>query len=211
MVELSASPSHGQRRRASILEAAADVSTAEGLEGLSIGRLAREVGMSKSGVAGHFESKQALQLATIEAVASDYDDRILARPRAAEPGLPRLRRMLEAWIGHIDGISYRGGCFFAAAGNEFAARSGQIRVRIAHYTKVWIDALEAEALLAVRLGELRPEVDVRRLVFKLHGFVQEANLRWRLLEEEAAFDDARVLVAECLASNSVIVFDSTHP
>ncbi len=195
-------PTHGQRQRARILEAAADVSTAEGLEGLSIGRLAREVGMSKSGVAGHFESKQALQLATIETAASNYNDRILARPRSAEPGLPRLRRMLAAWIDHIDDIPYRGGCFFAATGNEFAARPGRIRVQVAHYTQVWIDALEAEAQLAVRLGELRPAVDVRLLVFKLHGFVQEANLRRRLLEIEGAFEDARRLVAECLASNA---------
>ncbi len=202
VIDLSITATHGQRQRARILEAAADVSTAEGLEGLSIGRLAREVGMSKSGVAGHFESKQALQLATIETAASNYNDRILARPRSAEPGLPRLRRMLAAWIDHIDDIPYRGGCFFAAAGNEFAARPGRIRVQVAHYTQVWIDALEAEAQLAMRLGELRPGVDVRLLVFKLHGFVQEANLRRRLLESEGAFGDARTLVAECLASNA---------
>lgn len=202
MVDLFSVSTHGQRRRASILEAAADVSTAEGLEGLSIGRLAREVGMSKSGVAGHFESKQALQLATIETAASNYNDQILVRPRSAQPGLPRLQRMLEAWIDHIDGIPYRGGCFFAAVGNEFATRPGPIRVQVARCTQIWIDALEAEAQLAQRLGELRPEVDVRLLVFELHGFVQEANLRRRLLEGEGAFDDARVLVAECLASNA---------
>jgi len=195
---------HGQRRRARILEAAADVSTVEGLEGLSIGRLAREVGMSKSGVAAHFESKEALQLATVETAAAVYDDRILSRPRSAEPGLPRLRRMLGAWIDTIDEIPYRGGCFFAAAGNEFAVRSGHVRARVARYTQAWIDALEAEARLAVRLGELRPDVDVRRLVFTLHSFVQEANLRRRLLDDERAFDDARALVAECLLANAAL-------
>lgn len=203
MIVPKTAPTHGQQRRARILEAAADIGTAEGLEGLSIGRLAREVGMSKSGVAAHFESKEALQLATVEVAASGYDERILAEPRSAQPGLPRLRRMLEAWIQHIDEISYRGGCFFASTGNEFAVRSGKVRARVAHYTQVWIDALEAEAQLAVRLGELRPEVDVRRLVFTLHSFVQEANLRRRLLDDEHAFEDARALTAECLASNSV--------
>jgi AcrR family transcriptional regulator len=203
MIGRSEEATHGQRRRASILEAAADISTIEGLEGLSIGRLAREVGMSKSGVAGHFESKEALQLATIEIAALDYDHRILAQPRSAEPGLPRLRRMLQAWIDHIDDIPYRGGCFFAAAGNEFAARPGRIRARVAEYTQVWIDALEAEAQLAIRLGELQPDLDARLLVFKLHSFVLEANLRRRLLESERAFDDARAMVAECLAANAV--------
>ncbi len=202
MVDLP-SPTHGQRRRAGILEAAADISTAEGLDGLSIGRLASQVGMSKSGVAAHFESKEALQLATIEVAAADYNDRILAEPRSADPGLPRLRRMLAAWIDHIDTIPYRGGCFFAAAGNEFAARPGRVRSRVAQYTRVWIDALEAEARLAVRLGELRAEIDVPRLVFKLHGLVLEANLRRRLLDADGAFAAARALVEECLNESAL--------
>jgi AcrR family transcriptional regulator len=208
MIERSEVSTHGQRRRARILEAAADVSTVEGLEGLSIGRLAREVGMSKSGVAGHFESKQALQLATIETAALGYDDQILSDPRSAEPGLPRLQRMMEAWIDYIDRIPYRGGCFFAAAGSEFAARPGRIRAEVARCTQAWIDALEAETRLAQRLGELRPEADVRLLVFTLHGLVQEANLRRRLLEDEGAFDDARALLAECLASHVAVGFDA---
>jgi AcrR family transcriptional regulator len=200
MIEQVKHQSHGERRRARILEAAADVSTAEGLEGLSIGRLAREVGMSKSGVASHFDSKQALQLQTIETAAAGYDERVLVPPRSVDPGLPRLQRMMEAWIDHIDGIPYRGGCFFAAAGNELAALPGPVRAQVVHYTRAWIDALEAEATLALRLGELAPQVDARLLVFKLHALVQEANLRRRLLDDEAAFDDARALLAECLAA-----------
>jgi AcrR family transcriptional regulator len=203
MIELSPVTSHGQRRRALILEAAADVSTAEGLEGLSIGRLASEVGMSKSGVASHFDSKQDLQLQAIETAAAGYDERVLVPPRSVDPGLPRLRRMMEAWIDHIDGIRYRGGCFFAAAGSELGARSGPVRDQIVHYTRSWIEALEAEARLALRLGELKAQVDPRLLVFKLHALVQEANLRRRLLDDEAAFDDARALLAECLGAAAV--------
>ena len=191
--------SHGQRRRARILDAAADVSTAEGLEGVSIGRLASEVGMSKSGVASHFASKQDLQLQTIETAAAGYDERVLVPPRSVDPGLPRLRRMMEAWIDHIDSIPYRGGCFFAAAGNELAARPGPVRDQIVRHTRSWTDALEAEAQLALRLGELQSHVDPRLLVFKLHALVQQANLRRRLLDDEAAFDDARALLAEALA------------
>ena len=180
----------------------ADVGTAEGLEGLSIGRLAEVVGMSKSGVASHFASKEALQLAAIERAADGYDERVLAPPRSVAPGLPRLRRMMEAWIDHVESVPFRGGCFFAATGNEFAARPGPLRERIARYTRSWIEALEAEATLALRLGELHSEVDPRLLAFRLHALVQEANLRRQLLDDADAFDDARHLTVQALEDAS---------
>ena len=191
-------PTHGERRRSDILETAADLGTAEGLEGLSIGRLAHEVGMSKSGVAAHFDSKQALQLAAVESAAAGYDAEVLAPPRAAEPGVARLQALMEAWIDHVEHVPYRGGCFFAATGNEFAARPGPVRERIAEHTAAFIDALEREARLAARLGELREGTDPRLLVFQLHALVQEANLRRRLLDDEGAFDDARALLGAAL-------------
>jgi AcrR family transcriptional regulator len=194
--------SHGQRRRRAILESAADVSTGEGLEGLSIGRLAGEVGLSKSGVATYFESKQDLQLAAVETAAWGYDQNVLAPPRAAEPGLARLELLMSAWIDHVDGISYRGGCFFAAAGNEFAGRPGPVRDRVAAHTASFGEALEREARLAKRLGELRDRVDPRLLVFQLHALVQEANLRRGLLDDEGAFDDARAVTAQLLRDAS---------
>lgn len=186
----------GDRRRRAILAAAADVATAEGLEGLSIGRLAREVGLSKSGVAAHFASKQDLQLHAVERAAAGYDRQVMARD--AEPGLPRARALMEAWIDHVEGIEYRGGCFFAATGAEFGARPGPVRDRVAHYTGSWIRILERELRTAARLGELAAEADPRLLAFQLHAFVQEANLRRTLLDDDGAFDDARALLAHVL-------------
>jgi len=191
------------RRRREIAAAAADVSTAEGLEGLSIAALARAVGLSKSGVAAHFDSKQALQLAAVDTAAADYERALLAPAAAAEPGLPRLRRMMEAWIDHIASVPYRAGCFFAAAGSAFAGRPGPVRDRVALHTRRWVEALEEQARLASRLGELRAEADPRRLAFQLHALVQEANLRRQLLDDERAFDDARAALAAVLA-------DATH-
>ena len=198
----SAGESHGARRRRTILAAAADVGTAEGLEGLSIARLAGEVGLSKSGLAAHFDSKEDLQLAAVDEAARGYDANALAPPGDAEPGLPRLERLMAGWIDHIEGVPYRGGCFFAAAGNEFAARPGPVRDRVADYTARWIDTLEREARLAQRLGELADGVDPRLLVVQLHALVQEANLRRRLLDDQGAFDDARALTARVLRDAS---------
>jgi AcrR family transcriptional regulator len=187
---------HGDRTHRAILEACVDLSTAEGLEGVSIGRLAREVGMSKSGVASHFPSKQALQLATVEHAARGYQDRVLDPRHGVDPGIGRLRAMMDAWLLYIDEIGYRGGCFFAAAANEFGGRSGPVRDLVAHYTARLIDALEREAHTALRLGELRSGVDPARLAFTLHACVQEANLRRRLLDERDAFEHARAAVAD---------------
>jgi len=196
MIERAKSQSHGERRRARILEAAADVSTSEGLEGLSIGRLAREVGMSKSGVAAHFESKEDLQLHAVSRAAVGYEERVTER--AAEPGLARAQALMEAWIDYIEGSEYRGGCFFAAAGSEFAGRPGPVRDELARHVRSWILILERELRTAVGLGELAPASDPKLLAFQLHALVQEANLRRTLLDDDGAFDDARALLAATL-------------
>jgi AcrR family transcriptional regulator len=190
---------HGERRRREILAAARDVCSAEGLAGVSIERLAREVGMSKSGLAAHFASKQALQLATVESAAADFQRHVLVPPQHEEPGLPRLRAMMSAWLRYVDEIEYRGGCFFAAAANEIGSQAGPLRDLVAHYTQSWMDVLVREARTARRLGELRASVDPARLAFQLHAFVQEANLCRRLLDDRDAFARARAAVHETLA------------
>jgi len=187
---------HGERRRRTILAAAADVATAEGLEGLSLGRLAREVGLSKSGVAAHFASKEDLQLHVVARAAAEYERRLLARD--AEPGLARATALMEAWIDAIEHVEYRGGCFFAATGAEFGARRGPVRDLVAHHTRAWIRILERELRTAVRLGELAADRDPRLLAFHLHALVQEANLRRSLLDDDDAFDDARALLERAL-------------
>ncbi len=186
---------HGDRRRRSILRAALDVCSAEGLEGVSIGRLAREVGLSKSGLAAHYDSKRALQLATVDAAVEAFEALVIEPTRAAEAGLERLVAMMSAWLRYVDEIEYRGGCFFAAAGHETASRPGPLHDRIADYTRGWIVALEREARTARRLGEIAATLEPAQLAFELHAFVQEANLRRQLFGEPDAFQRARAAVA----------------
>jgi AcrR family transcriptional regulator len=188
---------HGQRRRLQILAAAADLSTAEGLESLSFGRIASEVGLTKPGVAAHFASKQDLQLAVVEAAAAAYEAPLTAA-EAAQPGLRRLRALAMAWLDHLDGIDFRSGCFFAAAGSDFSGRPGPVRDAIAHCTRRLLRALEEQARLAERLGELRGDVTPEALAFTLHGLAQEANLRRELLDEDTAFEAARRALDELL-------------
>src|SRR6516164_4384248 len=115
------------RTRQEILALAADIASAEGLEGLSIGRLAAELRMSKTGVFAHFGSKEQLQLATVETAKQIFFERVVVPALASPRGLPRLKAMLEHWLGYVEGVVFRGGCFFAAASAEFDSRPGAVR------------------------------------------------------------------------------------
>ena len=191
--------SAGDRTRRSILAAAVDLSSVEGLAGLSIGGLAKAIGMSKSGLYAHFGSKQALQLATVDFAAEGYEREVIAPAEAAEPGLPRLRALMAAWVAYIEGGSYRGGCFFDAASSEFGSRPGRVRERLARLSRRWIERLEEQARLAVRLGELDARSDPELLAFKLHAYVEEANWARELFDDTGSFARARAAIEETLA------------
>jgi len=190
--------SRGQKTRRQILDVAVDVASVEGLEGLTIGRLARELQMSKSGLFAHFGSKQDLQLATVEGARLIFEENVLASLEATEPGLPRLAAMLEAWIAYVEGSHFRGGCFFAAAGAEFDGRPGPVRDRLTVLIRYWWDALQREAEAASSHSHLKKETDPPQLAFELHAFVQEANLTYQLFDDAAAFPRAREAVAQRL-------------
>src|SRR5258705_5759462 len=119
----------GPRRE--ILSVAADIASAEGLEGLSIGRLANELGMSKTGIFAHFGSKQQLQLATVDSARQIFLERVVQPALRHERGARRLRAMLESWLAYVEQVVFRGGGFFAAGPAEFAirARAGPVRQR----------------------------------------------------------------------------------
>src|SRR6516162_8607177 len=177
---------HRQRAsktRKEILRTSMDIAAAEGLEGLSIGRLATELQMSKTGIFAHFGSKEQLQLATVEAAKQVFLEQVV-QPALAHPrGIPRLRAMLENWIGYVERIVFRGGCFFAAASAEFDSRPGPVRNQIASLTKAWLVGLEDEIRFAKSVRQLRSSVDPTQLAFELHSYVQEANWAFKLFND----------------------------
>lgn len=198
---------HGSRRRREILSVAADLSTTEGLAGLSFSRIAEEVGLSKAGVAAHFESKEALQLAVVRAAATAYAAPLVAAAERSEPGLPRLHALAQAWLDHLESIEYRGGCFFGAAGLDFAGRPGPVHDAIAHYTQSFLASLEEQARLAARLGELEASVSPELLAFQIHALAQEANLRRQLLDRDESFEQARHALTDVIDRSSTAPFD----
>src|SRR5215470_10135832 len=162
------------KTRRDILQVAVDIASAEGLEGLSIGRLASELEMSKTGIFSHFGSKEQLQLATVEA-AKEIFLKEVAEPSLTSPrGIARLEAMLERWLGYVERIVFRGGCFFAAAAAEFDSRPGGVRDKIAELSKAWMLALQEEIRAAQEQGEIEESVKPAQLAFELHAYVQEA-------------------------------------
>ncbi len=188
--------------RRAILQAAADIASAEGLEGLSIGRLAGELGMSKTGVFAHFGSKERLQLATVETAGQIFLERVVQPALKSPPGVSRLKAMLENWLAYVEKIVFRGGCFFAAASAEFDSRPGVIREQIATLTKAWLVALQEEIAFARTKKEIRASIAPAQLAFELHAYVQEANWAFKLFNDQSAFLFARRAISDRIAGAS---------
>lgn len=186
-----ASETKGAQTRAAILDRAVDLASVEGLEGLTIGRLATELEMSKSGLFAHFGSKQELQLATVGAAAQHFREAVVEPALAAPEGAPRLRALAEAYIDHIDRSAYSGGCFWGATSAEYDDRPGPVRDAIAAALDAWLDGLERQAQIA-GVG------DPAGLAFELYALVMGANSRFRLSGDRSAFDHARTIVDRLL-------------
>ncbi len=184
-------PGRGAATRAAILARAVEVATAEGLEALTIGRLAGELGMSKSGLFAHFGSKQDLQLATIEAAAQHFREAVLEPALEAEDGAPRLRAVTAGYIADIDSAAPAGGCFWGSTSAEFDDRPGVVRDAIAGALDAWVAELAREARVA---GAEQPE----RLAFELYALVMGANSRYRLSGDRSVFGHARAAIEDLL-------------
>lgn len=190
-VPASEAGTKGAQTRAAILERAVDLASVEGLEGLTIGRLAAELGMSKSGLFAHFGSKQELQLAAVEAAARRFRGAVIDPAAEAPEGAPRLRAMAESYLGYLDSGPYSGGCFWAATSAEYDDRPGPVRDAIAGALDAWLAELARHARLA---GVEAPD----RLAFELYAVVMGANSRHRLSGERRVFRYAREAIERLL-------------
>ncbi len=167
--------SDGERSRAAILDAATNLATLEGLEGLSIGRLAEHIGMSKSGLYAHFGSKEELQLATVETAGRIFADAVIEPAREAEGAFARLEALCERFLAYLEKPVFPGGCFFAAAEAEFDTQPGPVRDKLKEFMAVWLGLLERRARQAQEAGELDPDEDPALLAFEIDAFMRMAN------------------------------------
>ena len=188
----------GQRTRNSILEVAAALATEEGLEPLSIGRLAEATSMSKSGLFAHFGSKEELQLATVDYAATLFVAEVIDPARSAPKGLARIWALCDHMIGYAERQVFPGGCFFAATSFEFNNRPGPVRDRIEEMIRSWLSYLEHAVQQAQEAGELDPNASAREVAFQLDAFAQASNAQYQLFRDPQIFDDARRAIQERL-------------
>ena len=194
----------GNQTRESILQAAADIASVEGLEGLTIGRLATELGMSKSGLFAHFGSKEELQLATIDAAKRRFVDHVIRPSRALPRGRERLERLLGDLIAYFRGEVFPGGCFFETVKAEFDSRpESPVRAVVIEDVREFLALLIKEVAKAQEAGDVDPAVDPEQLAFELDALGSAANQQYQLMQDPAVFDRASTAIHARLDSVAV--------
>lgn len=184
----------GERSREMILEVAAGLATIEGLDGLSIGRLADATGMSKSGVYGLFGSKEDLQLATVGQARKVFIEEVVAPALDAPPGRAQLLALCEGYLNHIERRVFPGGCFFASVASEVSSRPGAVRERIAREQRDWTGLLSANVTQAVRNGELPLDLDPDAMTLELGTMLTGADIAYLLHEDPAILEGIRNII-----------------
>ena len=190
----------GQRSRARIVEQATKLATIEGLEGLSIGRLAEAAGLPKSSVHALFGSKQELQLATINAARDSFITEVVGPAlSSAEPGRECLLALCEGYLSYVERRIFPGGCFFVAASAEVGAQAGRVHDEVARIQQQWRDLLVREARAAADKGELPDGTDAVQLAFELGVILAGTDLVSVLHDDLHAISRARTAVRTRLA------------
>ena len=175
----------------------------EGLSNLTIGRLARELGVSKSGVFAHFRSKERLQKETIAAAEEVFQREVLRPGLTAPEGLARLERLCEAYLSYIERGVFPGGCFFAQLLAEFDAPAGKIHDELVAGQTGWLALLADQVETAQRHGELEPAADPAQLAFELSAAIELANYLSTLYRDTAFVRRGRNAVRAALSKASM--------
>jgi AcrR family transcriptional regulator len=184
-------PRKGEQTRAAILEHATDLATQVGLEGLTIGRLATELSLSKSGLFAHFRSKEALQVQVLDAASQRFVEQVLRPALAAPRGEKRLRAIFERWLAWTKVNSGPGGCLFVAAAAELDDRPGPVRDRLVALQKDFMDVMANVARTGVSEKQFRRDLDGDQFAHDLYAVMLGYHHASRLLRDPKAEKRAR--------------------
>jgi AcrR family transcriptional regulator len=198
MARRSAADARDTRTR--IVDRALRIAATDGLEGVTIGRLADSLELSKSGVLNHFRTKELLQLAVLDAAADVFRREVWAPAREETPGLKRLLAIEHKWIDLISGDTWPSGCFWTAAATEFDGRPGPVRDALAEALDQFDTAMQRQVGRAIEAGELPPETDPGQVVFELLGVVMATNQQLQLHGDAAAPQRAKAAVRRILGA-----------
>lgn len=186
--------SDGEQTHAAILASAMALASVEGLGGLTIGRLADALGLSKSGVYAHFRSKRRLQLEVIGAAREVFTREVIEPGLAAPEGVGQLRGLCEAFLDYIRREVFPGGCIFAGLLSEFDAQPGPLHDEVASDQGEWLGLLRQATQRACELGEFEGDVEPEQVAFELHAALEMANYLYVLHHDPTVLDRARVAI-----------------
>lgn len=181
----------GEATRQAILDHAIALARQVGLEGLTIGRLAEDLELSKSGLFAHFQSKEALQVQVLDAAAARFVDTVVRPALAARRGEPRVRDLFERWLDWEGRQLTPGGCIFVQAAAELDDREGSARERLVHLQKKWLETIASTASGAISEGHFRRAVDPEQFAHDLNGIILAYHHAARLLKDQSAEQRAR--------------------
>ena len=192
--------SKGEITRQQILDHAVALASRVGLGGMTIGSLADDLNLSKSGLYAHFQSKEALQVRTLEAGAEKFVDTVVRPALKAARGEPRLKALFENWSRWPEVSSLQGGCLFVQVAAEFDDLPGPVRDRLVQLQRDWFDTLINAARTAVSEGHFRADVDAEQFAFELYGVMLMYHHSARLLGDPKAGERAKAAFNALLES-----------
>ncbi|MBA0052643.1 TetR/AcrR family transcriptional regulator [Streptomyces sp. AJS327] len=190
----------GNQTRQLILGRAVQIASLEGLERLSLGRLANELNLSKSGVFVLFGSKEELQLATVRAAIKVYLEHVVQPAREVPPGLGRVWRLCDRWLAYSRDRVFPGGCFFYSVSAEFDSRVGKVHDIVASTRNNWLSFVEQTLNEALAAGEITAAADIPQLAFEITALLEAANAESVLTDEFTSYDRAAVGIRHRLLS-----------
>jgi AcrR family transcriptional regulator len=171
----------GEETRERILGRAMKLASSQGLGGLTIGELAQELDLSKSGLFAHFQSKERLQVAVLERARDQFVGVVLSPALKKPRGEPRVRAICKNWLAWALSEELPGGCVFIAAGAEYDDRPGAVRERLVELQTAWFEFIARAARLAIDEGHFKAKLDPRQFAFELQGICLEFHHTQRLL------------------------------
>lgn len=184
--------------RLEILDTALPLASRVGLSGLSIGALAAALGMSKSGLFAHFNSKQALELALVDHAAARFIERVVRPTLQAARGVPRIEALLDNWLLWSEGEMSSGGCFFTSSAFELDDRPGPVRERVLAHHRDFLDFIGTVVRTGVKECQLRTDLDVEQFTHDFYGVLLVTQHYARFLQDPRASERACTSLAMLL-------------
>lgn len=184
----------GDRTRHAVAAQAAALASVDGLAGITMSQLAQALGVSKSSVQAAYGTKEEVQLAAVAAASEIFVAAVVTPAQEQPEGLPRLRSLVESWLGYVERRVFPGGCFMVATLSEFDSRPGPVRDALARARRGWLALLEREAAIARAAGDIPSSPPAAMLAFEIDALLGAANVSRNLSDETTPLDVARAVI-----------------